>query len=274
MATPDEHPPINVLERSRADWNGAHRAGCRWCIPVDAGVIARARSGDWEVILTPNIPVPRAWFGEVTGRDVLCLASGGGQQAPVLAAAGARVTSYDLSDEQLARDRLVAEREVLPLTCIRGDMARLEALRDASFDLIFHPVSNLFAEDVRAVWMECFRVLRPGGALLAGFMNPLFFLFDHDEISESGRLVVKYPLPYSDLTNPDPAAKQRWLESGRPTEFSHSLNAQIGGQLAAGFVLTGFYEDDWSEDVTLVHRYSPMFLATRALKPISSAKFV
>lgn len=267
MASPDQSHSIDILERARADWNAESRAGSRWCTPVDHAIIERARAGNWELILTPNVPVPRTWFGEVRGRDVLCLASGGGQQAPVLAAAGAKVTSYDLSDEQLAKDQLVAEREGLPLTTVRGDMARLTALSDASFDLIFHPVSNVFAEDVRPVWAECFRVLRPGGVLLAGFMNPLFYLFDHDEARAGGPLIVKYPLPYSDLGNPDPVAKQRWLESGLAAEFSHSLNAQIGGQLAAGFVLTGLYEDGWEDEVTPLNRYSPMYLATRALKP-------
>jgi SAM-dependent methyltransferase len=268
MTSPSNSSPIDILERSRTDWNAESRAGSRWCTPVDRATIERARAGDWEVILTPNLPVPRAWFGEVRGRDVLCLASGGGQQSPVLAAAGANVTSYDLSDEQLAKDQLVAEREGLQLTAVRGDMARLAALRDGSFDLIFHPVSNVFAEDVRPVWAECFRVLRPGGVLLAGFMNPLFYLFDHDEARAGGPLVVKYPLPYSDLTNPDPAAKRRWLESGQAAEFSHSLDAQIGGQLTAGFVLTALYEDGWSDEVTPLNRYSPMYLATRAAKPV------
>jgi len=267
MPTPDDLPPIDVLERSRADWNAAHRDQCRWSIPVDPGTIARARTGDWQVILTLNLSVPGEWLGDIRGRDVLCLASGGGQQAPVLAAAGARVTSYDLSDAQLAKDQLVAKREGLPLTCIRGDMARLDALRDASFDLIFHPVSNVFVEDVRPVWAECFRVLRPGGALLAGFMNPLFYLFDHDDILKGGPLTVKYPLPYSDLTNPDPASRQRWVKSGHATEFSHSLNAQLGGQLAAGFLLAGLYEDGWSEEATPLHRYTPLYIATRAVKP-------
>ncbi|MEP6668016.1 MAG: methyltransferase domain-containing protein [Chthoniobacter sp.] len=267
MATPDEQPPIDILERSRADWNRESRAGsCRWCIPVDHATIERARAGDWEVVLTPTLPVPRAWFGELRGRDVLCLASGGGQQAPTFAAAGARVTSYDLSEEQLAKDQLVADREGLPMTCLRGNMADLAALADASFDLIFHPVSNVFAEDVRPVWAECFRVLRPGGVLLAGFLNPLFFIFDHYEAEQSGRLVVKYPLPFSDVTSHDPAGRERWLKSGMAAEFSHSLDDQIGAQLKAGFVLTGLYEDRWTDDATPLNRYCPMFLATRALK--------
>ena len=120
--------------------------------------------------------------------------------------------------------------------------------------------------DVRPVWKECFRVLRPGGALLAGFLNPMFFLFDHDEAHRTGQLVVKYPLPYSDLTSLDPTARERWLQSIEAVNFSHSLDAQIGGQIAAGFLLAGLYEDGWSEEATPLHRFSPLYLATRALK--------
>ena len=60
-------------------------------MPVDAATVRRARVGDWSVILTPRLPVSRDWFGELRGKRVLCLASGGGQQVPIFAAAGAEV---------------------------------------------------------------------------------------------------------------------------------------------------------------------------------------
>src|SRR5205085_1973198 len=100
------------------------------------------------------------WFPPVAGLEVLCLASGGGQQGPILAAAGARVTVFDNSPNQLAQDRLVADREGLALETVRGDMADLAAFPDARFDLIVHPCSNMFVPDVRPVWREAFRVLR------------------------------------------------------------------------------------------------------------------
>lgn len=59
-----------------------------WTRPVSAVETSRALRGDWSVVLTPNKPVPRDWFGEIESKDVLCLASGGGQQGPILAAAG------------------------------------------------------------------------------------------------------------------------------------------------------------------------------------------
>lgn len=111
---------MNLLHHNRQAWNLESAAGGIWSTPVDAQTIARARAGSWQVILTPKRAVPREWFGVLRGKRLLCLASGGGQQAPILAAAGAQVLSFDLSDEQLAKDRLVAEREGWSCTACRA----------------------------------------------------------------------------------------------------------------------------------------------------------
>ncbi len=257
---------MDVISHNREAWNRESREGSPWCTPVGAEAIAAARSGALSVVLTPSRPVPSEWLGDVRGRRVLCLASGGGQQAPLLAAAGAQVTSFDLSDEQLRKDREVADRNGLSLACVQGDMADLSIFPDASFDLVFHPVSNVFVPDVLTVWRACCRVLRPGGVLLAGFMNPSLFLFDHDEVERTGSLVVRYALPYREPDSLAVADQAAWRESGRAAEFSHSLEAQIGGQLAAGFVITGLYEDRWSDEATIFNRFSPVAIATRAVK--------
>ena len=146
---------------------------------------------------------------------MLCLASGGGQQGPVLAAAGATVTVLDNSPRQLAQDRLVADRDGLELTTVLGDMRDLSAFADASFDLVFNPVSNVFCPDLAPVWRECYRVLRPGGELLAGFMNPDVFIFDADASENRDELVVRHALPYSDLTHLTPAGARAAVGPGR-----------------------------------------------------------
>ena len=135
-------------------------------------------------------PVPREWFPPMQGLKILGLACGGGQQGPIFAAAGAEVTIFDNSPAQLERDREVAEREGLNIRTVEGDMRDLSIFADESFDLIFHPVSNLFIHEISPVWKEAYRVLRHGGYMLSGFMNPLFYLFDWDDM-EKGNLNCK-----------------------------------------------------------------------------------
>jgi len=118
-------------------------------------------------------------------------------------------------------------------------MTDLAALPSEAFDLVFHPVSNVFVPDVAPVWRECHRVLRPGGRLLAGMMNPCFFLFDHDEAERGGALVATSPLPYAEPDSPSGDALRRWVEGGGPAEFGPSLEAQIGRQAAAGLAVMG-----------------------------------
>ena len=240
-----------------------------WTQPVSAEDIARARLGDWSIVLTPNKPVPRDWFGEVADKDILCLASGGGQQGPILAAAGARVVVFDASPAQLAQDEAVARRDGLPLTTEQGFMHDLSVFADGRFDLVFHPVSNCYAPEIEPVWRECFRILKPGGVLLAAFMNPFVYLFD-DAAETLEDLKVRYALPYADVVDRPADELQRLIEHDHTVEFSHSLETQIGGQLKAGFVLTHLFEDKdraWDRNGHAGRsRYFPTSVATRALK--------
>jgi SAM-dependent methyltransferase len=255
---------MDILGTNRRAWDRRVEMGNRYTVPVGPEVIAAARRGEWTVALTPTKPVPRDWFPTLQALEILCLASGGGQQAPILAALGALLTVLDVSPAQLAQDRRVAEEHDLAIRCVQGDMADLSAFADGQFQLIFHPCSNCFVPDVRPVWREAFRVLRPGGLLLAGFCNPVLFLFDNKDIID-GNLVVRHALPYSDLTSLTEEERQRCLDSGEPLFFGHTLDAQLGGQLDAGFVLTGLYED--RDPKHPLSKFLPTYLATRAVRP-------
>lgn len=143
----NERRQIDVRAHNRAAWDREVEGGNRWTVPVDEETVAAARRDQWEILLTPPRPVPRAWFPNLEDADVLCLASGGGQQGPVLAAAAARVTVLDNSPRQLDRDRSLARRHLLTIRAVEGDMADLSLFPDRSFDLIVHPVSNCFVTD-------------------------------------------------------------------------------------------------------------------------------
>ena len=259
---------MNILEHNRIAWDKQVEGKNRWTIPVSTEEIEAARKGDWEIVLTPNIPIPKEWFPPLENTDVLCLASGGGQQGPILAAAGACVTVLDYSTNQLAQDRLVAQRDSLEIKTVQGDMADLNMFDDQTFDLIVHPVSNTFVPDVRPVWAEAFRVLRSGGALLSGFTNPLAYLFDEELAESEGILRVVYSIPYSDVENLPQVKMEKYIEAKSPLEYSHTLDDQIGGQIEVGFLIAGFYEDRSSEDEDdLLSEYIPIFIATKAIKP-------
>jgi SAM-dependent methyltransferase len=146
-------------------------------------------------------------------------------------------------------------------------MRDLSRYRKGSFDLIVHPVSNCFVDRVDVVWDECYRVLRPAGRLLAGFLNPALFIFDEAADREHRELMVRHRLPYADLEVMSADEIERRVNIGDGMTFSHSLEAQIGGQLEAGFLLAGLYEDDWNDEATALNRYMPTSLATLAVRP-------
>ena len=95
------------------------------------------------------------------------------------------------------------------------------------------------------------------------------FLFDVAAY-EAGEFVVTHTIPYSDtevLTLEEIADRR---DRGDPLEFGHTLDDQIGGQLAAGFMIAGFYEDRFSPEVDPLSRFMASFIATRAVKPFES----
>ena len=233
--------------------------GWEWSRPISHETFVKATQGDWQVVLTPTKPVPHEWFGDLRGKKLLGLASGGGQQMPIFAALGADCTVLDYSKKQLESEKMVAEREKYSIRIIRGDMTKRLPFDDGEFDLIFHPVSNCYVEEVKSIWRECFRILKPGGWLLAGTDYFINFMVDDDETK------IVNSLPFNPLKNPEQMAQVQQSQSG--VEFSHSLEEQIGGQLEAGFILKELYEDTNGQG-RLHELHIPTFLAMRSQKPV------
>ena len=188
---------------------------------------------------------------------MLGLASGGGQQIPIFSALGARCTVLDYSPRQCESERLVAEREGYQVTVVQADMTRPLPFDDETFDLIFHPVSNCYVEDVRPIFRECCRVLKKGGLFLGGYDIGINYAFDDDEER------IAYSLPFNPLK--DEALYEASLRNDWGIQFSHTLEEQLGGQLQAAFRLTDLYEDTNGQGN--LHRHNiPSFIATRCVK--------
>ncbi|WP_430788019.1 class I SAM-dependent methyltransferase [Virgibacillus flavescens] len=227
-----------------------------WTVPLTAEQFAMAKKGEWDIFLTPNKPVPKDWIGELENKRVLGLASGGGQQGPILSSQGAKVTILDYSKSQLEADRSVSEREGYRINLVHADMTKELPFEDESFDLIIHPVSNCYVQDIHHVWSEAHRILKKDGLLISGFTNPILYALEE----EQGRDYISRKLPVdplNDLTEEELQVQMK--EEG--IQFSHSLDSQIGGQCLAGFKIEGLYEDKANKDDEI-----PLFISTKARK--------
>lgn len=233
------------------------KEGWHWGIPITSEQYLNAKKGKWEVLLTPTKNVPKNWFPNLLGKNILGLASGGGQQMPIFAAQGAKVTCFDLSDEQLKTEEMVSKREGYDIKLVNGDMTEKLPFPDDSFDLIFFPVSNVYIKDTLSVFKECYRILKKDGILLSGLDNGLNFAFD----DEDGKIM--FPLPFNPLE--DLEQYEFMVENDYGIQFSHNLEEQIGGQLKAGFTLIDLYEDT-NRSGLLQENNIPTFTATKAVK--------
>jgi len=252
---------MDYIEKNRRIWDERSANGDTWSVPVTSETVKLAREGIWSIVLTPAKPVPSDWFPDIKGKRVLCLAGGGGQQGPVLSAAGAEVTVFDNSPGQLEKDLFVAQRDGLSIRTVQGNMQDLSAFEDEYFDCIVHPWSNGFIDDVLPVWKECARVLKKDGLLLSGFGNPIEYIFNAGKL-EQGVLCVENTVPYADIEHMDDPETRRIAESDGYL-WSHTLEEQIQGQIAAGFAIVGFYEDIGG---TALDRFINSSIATKAVK--------
>ena len=252
---------MDIVKHNQSAWNNYVDKKNRWTIPVSEEELESAKKGNWSIVLTPKKGVPHNWFPNFKGLKILGLASGGGQQGPILASLGADVTIFDNSEKQLQQDKTLSEKFNLNIKTVQGDMMNLSSFSDNSFDLIFNPCSLVFVDDIKQVWKECFRVLKPNGILMTGLINPISFQFEEDKLN------LIYKQPYSDLKSLPEEKLEELKNNNEALVFGHSLTDQIGEQLKAGFIMTDMYEDDWGGE-NKVDEYFPAFIATRAIKKI------
>jgi len=208
----------------------------------------------------------RGWMPQsLHGKDVLCLASGGGWQAILYAAAGANVTVVDISDEMLRLDDQEASRRGLKVTTLQASMDDLSALENAAFDVVHQPVSTCYVPSVRAVYREVARVLRDDGIYISQHKQPTSLQISHRSERQQFVIGVEYyhqgPVPRQ--------TDESYRESGT-TEYLHRWEDLVGGLCQSGFVVEDLCEParaDYSVDVSHYGyrgRYIPPYLRMKA----------
>jgi len=170
---------------------------------------------------------PISVLTDVKGKDVVCLASGGGQQSAVFGILGARVTIVDIAEGQLEGDKKAADHYGYNVTTIQGDMSDLSELKDNSFDLVFQAPSMAYVPDVKKVYSEVARVLRSGGLYRVDAENPLSQFIEHESVwdGQGYRITVPYTV------------KEKKREGKSVTEFRHYLGEVFNGLIESGFTI-------------------------------------
>jgi SAM-dependent methyltransferase len=178
------------------------------------------------------------WFdGDMRGRNVLCLAAGGGRHGVLYALAGAHVTVVDISPETLQTDREVAAARGLNVRTVQASMDHVPMLADEEFDAVDQPVSTCYVPDIGRVYAEVARVLRDGGVYVSQHKTPTSLQADVQPCARGYELIEPYyregPLP-TVVGSPH-------REAGT-LEYLHRWEELIGGLCRAGFVVEDLVE--------------------------------
>jgi SAM-dependent methyltransferase len=238
----------------------------RWNALVEANAVFTRPALQLDLHSAQQAIDPERRLGNLTGKTVLCLACGGGQQSVAFALLGADVTVLDLADAQLQRDREAAAQYGVEITLLQGDMRDLSALAAASFDIVYHPYSLGFVPDAQLVFAQVARVIRPGGCYSFMCANPFVLGLGQADWNGQG-YTLKHPyINGAELRYDDPA----WVYDrsvsktviAPPREFRHTLSALVSGLVRNGFLIvhlsdySGFTPDSNAEPGSWAHLLS------------------
>ncbi len=188
-------------------------------------------------------------FAKVAGKDVLCLASGGGQQSAVFSLLGANVTVFDLSETQLARDQEAADHFGYTVKLEQGDMQDLSRFANNSFDIVWQPYSINFVPDAAAVIRGVSRIMRPNGFYHLQFSNPYWSMEPEDWTPKGYPINQPYQtgqkLEFADATwtFTDDTGREQKVEG--PHEFMHTFSMIFNALIQSGFTILGM--EEWPE---------------------------
>ncbi|MCB0063600.1 MAG: class I SAM-dependent methyltransferase [Caldilineaceae bacterium] len=234
--------------------------------------LAQFNKARWEELAAAQLEYARPWLdldvatarqrvdplghlGDVTGKRLLCLGSGGGQQSAAFALLGAETTVLDLTENQLAGDRLAAAHYGLPIRIEQGDMRDLSRFADDAFDIVYHGYSINFVPDPTVVFAQVARVLTVGGSYFLQWHNPFTQTIDETSWDGQGYRIQRR---YQDEEIPaDNFAETNWIfedtagnpqSVAGPREFRHTLSTMINGLVQQGFQIIGCQEETTDEE--------------------------
>lgn len=180
----------------------------------------------------------RGWLPpDMTGKKVLCLASGGGWQSILYAMTGADVTVVDISDTMLELDRREADRRGLKIRTVRASMDDMPQLVDQFFDIVHQPVSTCYVPKLLPVYQEIARVTKDGGLYISQHKQPASLQVTRRNADDHFIIGVEY---YREGALPK-VADTSYREGGT-TEYLHRWEELVGDLCVAGFLIEDLRE--------------------------------
>lgn len=231
-------------------------------IPISTEELEKLEQEGFPISLTGSRYLPTDWLGEVVGKDILCVACGGGQQTLLLALKGANVTSLDNSARQLDRDRESASKHQVVVETILGSMDSAQSYPNHQYDYIILGMGAQFVEDISKVFPLIQERLKTNGTFIGAFVNPVCYLFDW-EAYENNKMEIKYKVPYSDLTSISQIERVRVIGEDSPVEFGHSLEQIFRGVTQAGMIIHDYIEEFDAKEK--MGEYFPSYFSIKAI---------
>ncbi len=220
---------MNLYDQNRTAWDRMATNGHALATPAKESELADPLKTVDEI----------GWLGKsIAGLNVLCLGAGGGRHSALYSAAGANVTVIDMSPAMLELDRQVCRERKFDVRLIEANMISMPMLRDGEFDIVIHPVSTCYIDDLQAVYRETARVVRPGGLYISQHKQPMNLQSSLEPTQ--GRYVIEQP--YVGNLAATPAASPNRLREIGTREIIHSLQALLGGMCRAGFSIEDLTE--------------------------------
>ena len=212
-------------------WEKMVKEGCGYTRPwldLDPDVVRLFAESKLKNVPEPlNVMFPVNVFSNVKDKDVLCLAAGGGQQSAVFGLLGARVTVIDIAEGQLEGDKKAAAHYGYKVKTVQGNISDLSDFKNYSFDLVYQAPSMGYVPDVKKVYSEVFRILRPGGLYCAAGENPLAQFIDDSFWDGKG---YRISVPYA-------VKEKKRAEDKNVIEYRHYLDETFNGLIECGFII-------------------------------------
>ena len=228
-----------IRSMNERHWERMAKEGCGFTRPwldLDPTLLRHHVLGQLDPVPAPLIEVyPANVLTGVEGKEVLCLASGGGQQSAVFGLLGARVTVVDITEEQLQGDRTAAAHYGYRVTTVRADMRDLSCLDDESFDLVYQAPSMAYIPDVRQVYAGVSRILRANGLYRVCFSNPATEFVDWNSWDGEGYRIT---MPYVERVERPPGDG-----SQGSIQFRHYMAGIFNGLVEAGLSIQQVQDD-------------------------------